>query len=604
MQGFSFLHGFRAIAVLVFVEGLVLAPAHAVEPDAPEELFTPVQAIAIGVRKSLEKQPRRLSDGAMSDRKALSDFYAANDNQPLWVTLDGGLTDKAFKVIDEIKRADDWGLKASQFRLPDEDIANEGDALPQAHLIRLERKMSLNVLKYARFARGGRIPDPAKNLSSYLDRKPQYKDPVKVLEEISITSQPDAYLRDLHPKHDQFVKLRQALLDLRGGKEQDDGVVRLPLSGPMLRRGNVHPHVALLRTRLEVPTPELDPDQGIDPEIAEQVFDDALYQAVRAFQRDNGLRADGLVGPSTRRALNGDTGAPLSEALLIANMEQWRWMPEDLGEAHVAVNLPKYEISVIENGEVLHSAKIIIGKTNNQTPVFSDKLEKVVFHPYWHVPNSIKVREIWPSLARGGSVLRRQGLRIRRNGRSINPHRVDWSRADIRNYEVFQPPGRHNVLGKVKFLFPNKHQVYFHDTPKKKLFSARKRTFSHGCMRVQNPLKLAEVILNVDKNWGREEVDDLIENGPENNEIPVEKAIKVHTTYFTAHVEDDGTVTTFADVYGHEKRIKLALAGKHNLIARHRDHLLPVKYDRRVYANYGNDFESVGDLLNSIFGGF
>ncbi len=592
------------VAAVCFAFAILSSPTvGAVEPDAPEALITPEQAIAIGARLSLKNAQRKLSEGAKSDRKALAAYYVANDHKPLWVTLDG-LNDKARKVIEEIGRADDWGLKASHFVLPEPGAGDGSGTTPsQKTLIKLERQMSLAVLKYARFARGGRIPDPAKNLSSYLDRMPQTKDPMKVLEEISITGKPDAYLRDLHPKHDQFVKLRKALLDLRGGHEQDDGIVRLPGSGPMLRPGMMHPHVALLRKRLDVPVPELDSDQDIEPELATQVFDDALYKAVRAFQRDNGLAPDGLVGPSTRRALNGDAGSPISEELLLANMEQWRWMPEDMGEAHVLVTIPEYKIHVVKDGRVLHSAKIIIGKVNNQTPVFSDKLEKVVFHPFWNVPNSIKVKEIWPSLARGGSVIRRQGLRISRNGRSINPHRVDWSRADIRNYEVYQPPGRHNVLGKVKFLFPNKHQVYFHDTPKKNLFKATKRTFSHGCMRVQNPLKLAEVILNVDKDWGQEEISDLVENGPENNEIVVDNAIKVHTTYFTARVDDDGKVATFPDVYGHEKRIKLALAGKFHLIARHRDHLAPVRYSRRDYA-YGSDFNSVGDLINSIFGGF
>ena len=603
------MHVIKVLAVCFIAGALFSTNAVAVEPDAPEALITPEQAIAIGVRQSFEKKSRTLSDAKKADHKALLDYYAANDNTPLWVTLKG-MTDKAHKVIKEFNRADEWGLKASQFWTPKlESEGDQGETPSQAELVNIEQRLSMAVLKYARFARGGRIANPAKDLSSYLDRMPQVKDPLKVLEEISITNQPDAYLRDLHPKHDQFVKLRKALLKLRGGAEEDDGVVRLPLSGPTLGPGKLHPHVALLRKRLEVPTPELDSDQDIEPELADQVFDDALYQAVRDFQRDNGLRPDGLVGPSTKRVLNGDTGAPVSEEMLIANMEQWRWMPEDLGKAHVRVAIPEYRIYVVEDGRVLHSAKIIVGKTNNQTPVFSDKLEKVVFHPFWHVPNSIKVREIWPSLARGGSVLRRQGLRIQRNGRDINPYRVDWSRADIRNYEVFQPPGRHNVLGKVKFLFPNKHQVYFHDTPKKKLFKSQKRTFSHGCMRVQNPLKLAEVILNVDKDWGREEIVDMIQNGPDNNEIPVDNSIKVHTTYFTAHVDDDGKVVTFPDVYGHEKRIKLALAGKHHLIARHRDHLLPVKYNRRkAYANYGYggtpDFESVGDMLNSIFGGF
>ena len=178
------------------------------------------------------------------------------------------------------------------------------------------------------------------------------------------------------------------------------------------------------------------------------------------------------------------------------------------------------------------------------------------------VPNSIKVKELLPSLLRGGSALRRQGLRVAYGGREIRPGSVDWSRKDIRNFHIFQPPGRRNALGQVKFLFPNKHAVYMHDTPTKHLFRERRRAFSHGCMRVRNPLKFAEVLLKQDRGWNRARIEALAASGPENNRVSLRNSIPVHVTYFTARVSPLGEVALYDDIYGHENRIQAGLDGK------------------------------------------
>ena len=195
-------------------------------------------------------------------------------------------------------------------------------------------------------------------------------------------------------------------------------------------------------------------------------------------------------------------------------------------------------------------------------------MRTVVIQPRWNVPDSIKIKELLPSLRAGGDPLRRQGLVMEYNGRKTDPYGVDWNRTDIRNFSVYQPPGGSNALGVVKFLFPNKHAVYLHDTPSKSLFNESTRAFSHGCMRVRNPVKLAELLLNKDKGWDQSVVQDLIAKGPEENEINLDQPIPVHVTYFTAWVADDGEIQTFGDVYGHEKRINLALQGRWNQIAK------------------------------------
>ncbi|MET0432107.1 MAG: L,D-transpeptidase family protein, partial [Hyphomicrobium sp.] len=249
-------------------------------------------------------------------------------------------------------------------------------------------------------------------------------------------------------------------------------------------------------------------------------------------------------------------------------MEEWRWMPANLGDYYIIVNIPEFKFRVVSNGQVIHEERIVSGRPDAQSPIFSETMKTVVIQPRWNVPDSIKIKELLPGLRGGGNPLQRQGLVLEYNGRKVDPYNIDWSRTDIRNFNVYQPPGGGNALGVVKFLFPNKHAVYLHDTPSKSLFNEPVRAFSHGCMRVRNPVTLAELILNKDKGWDAAKVQDLIKNGPEENEVGLDHPIPVHVTYFTAWVADDGQVQTFDDVYGHEKRINLALAGRWNQIVK------------------------------------
>ena len=287
---------------------------------------------------------------------------------------------------------------------------------------------------------------------------------------------------------------------------------------------------------------------------------------------------------------------------ILYNMEMWRWMPEDLGKLHVLANLPEYMKRVVKDGKVIHEERIIIGKIENQTPLFSDEMDHIVFHPYWGVPDSIKVKEIWPSLAGSGQVLNKYGLKIQRGGRDIDPRSVNWSSTDIRQFTVLQPPGPSNVLGVVKFMFPNKHQVYMHDTPTKNLFNSAQRTFSHGCMRVRNPVRFAEVILEQDKGWDAGRVGSLVKGGPQNNHIYLDRKIPVHVTYFTAVVGADGKLQTFPDVYGHEPKIQMGLDGKAHLIVKKKPTLTPPDAVTRLADTKQN--YPIQNWMKQIFGNF
>jgi len=575
------------LAAVLLAASVSIGPVSAMEPDAPDRLIGYEEAVGLSIRQTLARDKSLPEE----DRAGLDAFYESRGNAPLWIAK-SGFNLKAKVAIDEIRRAAQWGLEPSDFVVPKMAQASDSAAdLSRDELAAAEIKLSAAVVKYSNYARGGRIADPATMLVSYLDRKPQTIEPKKVLEGIAAAEDPADFLRKENPRHAQFEKLRQKYLAMIGGAATPDEP-RIP-EGPKLIPGKSHPQIVTLRARLGVPAA---------PGDAPEFYDEGLEAAVRDFQERNGIKADGVVSASTRAALNGSEKP--SPRRILANMEQWRWMPRSLGDIYAWVNIPEFTLRVVKNGKVIHTERVITGQTDKQTPVFSHAMETVVIHPNWGVPASIMVKELWPGLARGGNPIARQGLRMSQGGRVIDPMSVNWGTADIRNFDVVQPPGPSNVLGVVKFLFPNKHQTYMHDTPTKNLFNEAQRTFSHGCMRVRNPVRLAEIVLAEDKGWTPQQVADLIKNGPENNQIALDGKINVHITYFTAWVDDAGEVQYAKDVYGHEQRIALGLEGKFNQIARLPDHLAPVRYDPAVRIAVQQNQAPIGNFFQGLFGGF
>ncbi len=257
--------------------------------------------------------------------------------------------------------------------------------------------------------------------------------------------------------------------------------------------------------------------------------------------------------------------------LIVLNMERWRWLPNDLGSFYVIVNVPEFMLRVTANGEQGFTARVVVGRPDTQTPIFSNKMQEIVFNPYWNVPNSIKSREVLPSTQRrtgwfsgGGwdtSVFKRHNLRVSKAGREIDPTKIDWKGVDIRTLDIYQPPGPGNVLGKVKFMFPNKHDVYMHDTPMRFAFDEPTRAESHGCVRVEKPDQLALLILKRDQEWSQAKVASAIMNGYDRH-VALKQKIPVHITYFTLRVNEDGSISNFADVYGHDARMAAALFGE------------------------------------------
>jgi len=225
-------------------------------------------------------------------------------------------------------------------------------------------------------------------------------------------------------------------------------------------------------------------------------------------------------------------------------MERWRWLPADLGDRHIAVNIPAYTVRVFEKGKVIHEARAIVGKPESPTPVFSDVMRHVVVNPYWHVPPSILRKEFLPRMAEDPDYAARRGYEVIRRGNSIS---------------IRQPPGERNALGHIKFMFPNQHAVYLHDTPNRSLFQRAERAFSHGCVRVDDPFTFAEIVLG--KEWPQSRVKKLIGKGERLVRLP--ELIPIHLTYFTLVVSDNGKLVRYPDIYKHDQRVTAALRNLH-----------------------------------------
>ena len=526
--------------------------AHAAEPAAPSRLITQADVIGISVKKTLVAAAAAGSGPFdITTAEAVETFYDQHGNLPLWVDANG-YNAKARQVIAVLKLASDWGLSPADYA-----VAEAPAALTDTKLADAELALTRATVRYAHDAHVGRF-DPTR-ISELIDLMSKPPNATAVLNGVQSAADPASFLAAFNPQHREFEMLREKYLSLRGNTASA-AMARIP-DGPRLKPGEAHPDIPLFRQRLRV----FAPANG-NP----QLYDEVLVVAVKAFQDARGYKADGIITPAVRRLLNQQVQAQPAKNTqiekILANMERWRWLPEDLGQTYILDNIPEFLTRVVRDGRVVHTTRIVVGKIDTPTPIFSKDMRYVEFHPFWKVPDSIKVKELLPSIARGGSgALARRGLRMSYNGKEVNPATVNFGTTDIRAYEIFQPPGGGNALGDVKFMFPNNYSVYMHDTPAKDLFGDTVRAFSHGCIRVQDPRKFAEVIMGEGNGWSPEQT--KAQFADQNNaQVKLDKPVPVHVTYFTVRATADGQLQFIDDIYGHDRRTTNAMAGRWNQV--------------------------------------
>ena len=266
-------------------------------------------------------------------------------------------------------------------------------------------------------------------------------------------------------------------------------------------------------------------------------------------------------------------GTSKDESKILINMQRWRWMPEDLGSVYVWLNTPEFMMRIVKGGKAIHSEKIVVGKPVYATPVFSAKMTSIVFNPRWTVPPTIVREDLLPKLRRGRggwfgggntAILKQHKLKVLYKGREVDAGRIDWNNVSMSAIRFTQEPGPTNVLGKVKFLYPNKHIVYMHDTIKRDLLKKEVRAEGHHCPRVANPGTVAAVLLAEDKGWAKSKIDHLMNKGYD-AAVALDNPIPVHTTYFTAVASPDGKVSTYSDIYNLDDSVFRAVISKENV---------------------------------------
>ncbi len=556
-------------------------------PAAPTPSAAPAAPALSAADAAVVDQLRNLSSGKYDrivgnkkDRTIVDAFYSGRDYAPLWIT-DGKVNERGKAAIAYLGHVDQDGLDPADYPVPNFSALSDPNDLAEAEL-----KLDMTIITYAHHASVGRVhwsrvsgdisytttaPEPADVLAAMVEAK----DMGKAL---------DAY----EPRTAGYLALKAKLAEIRAGKA-DAG--KTPIAnGAAPKIGGQDERVPLLRERLNVS------GDGT-------TYDKALADAVKKYQQDHQLKVTGTLTPQTIEALNGrQPDKPID--IILANMERWRWMPHDLGNTYVIVNLADFTLRVMHDGKPVWTTRIVDGKPEMPTPIMQAEMKYITINPTWNVPPSIVNHEYLPALQQDPTVLDRMGLKVGKNPDGT--------------VHIWQPPGDHNALGRIRFNFPNKFLVYQHDTPDKYLFANDKRAYSHGCMRVQDPQKYAEVLLSLvrpNDGYTLERIKKMIDAGGE-QDIQLPTFIPVNLTYQTAFVDDDGKLQFRDDVYGRDRQLLAILKGDDRRMAdvaverredpSHRQVLaIPDStplFGGRGYGSYGGPGDG-GNFFSRLFGG-
>ncbi len=483
-------------------------------------------------------------------------FYKARNYQPAW-SRDGRLI-QADSLIRAVEEAYGDGLTPAYYHLGlIKSLVRraENHSPASEYMVNLDILLTDTFLTLGCHLSGGCV-DPVTIQSEWFAKRGNV-DVASVLEKAVRKRQIGEALTRLRPAQGSYMRLREALGRYRALSSK--GVWPRVAAGPLLKKDATSYRVAELRARLAASG-----DLNADQTERKDFFDEALERAVIFFQKRHGLEDDGVVGPATLSALN----VPLKQRIrqMELNLERLRWILGNQEQRSIDVNIANFRLNVIENGKSVLSMKVVVGKPYLSTPVFTAKLTYLVINPSWNVPDSIARKEILKKIRKDPRYLAKENMEVLKGWgpreEEINPETIDWSRIrpGTLPYRFRQRPGPLNALGRIKFMLPNKYNVYLHDTPARSLFSQNVRTFSHGCTRIEKPVELAEYLLR-DAGWTQEKILDAIAKGEE-QKIRIPHPLNVNFLYLTAWVDQEGVLQFRNDIYGRDKRLDEALRRK------------------------------------------
>ncbi len=521
-------------SMVLFVFGFAQMSSPAIAQD---------NTIANSIEKALMNSTAK-AKGPKKRLAAIRTWYESSKYNPVWIKY-GVPSVKAKALVKILLAAQEEALSPSDYNAAAlSKMLDDGSA---EGLARLEIGLSRSLAAYGQHLNAGRVRPKAVNREIIIYPKAMAVN--KIMLAAVLTRDLPETLRTFAPQTPRYDRMRKQLAKLRYTSSKG-GWVSLP-EGLLLKPGMENDAVLTLAHRL---------GQSGDIKgavISGNDYNDTLVDAVKRFQARMGLEADGVVGPGTLRVLNTPVEHRIRDIEL--NMERRRWMQNDYGPYYIFVNLADQVLKLVKEEKTIHTALVQVGKPYHRTPVFSDTMEYLELNPYWNVPYSIATKEYLPKLKRNPGVLARQNIEVLLGGKAVSARSIPWSQYSRAKFpfRLRQKPGKKNALGRIKFMFPNKYNIYIHDTPSKAHFSRASRYFSHGCVRVKDPLALAEVILK-SEGWTRPKIDKIIRSGKRTVK-KLKGQIPVHVAYLTAWVNKDGSVHYRNDIYGRDKILTKAL---------------------------------------------
>jgi murein L,D-transpeptidase YcbB/YkuD len=499
-------------------------------------------------------------DGAqIAAADLVADFYEDRGFIPAW--QDPARIEGLLRLVDAMAQ---YGLDPDDYHrreLRAMDAADRQGRLGSDGRIDRDLLLTDSVVRVAYHALFGKVDPTTLDPHWNFNRRPYGGDRVRDLEAAVRADSLEDLMADLIPEPYFHRRLRRGLARYRAIAEAG-GWPALP-EGPSLKPGIRDPRVPVLRERLRITGdyPDQAPPEVPGEAMSPELYDGRLVAAVEVFQARHGLDMDGVVGPATRAALNVPVTVRIDQ--IRVNLERMRWVYRDLPPDFVLVDIAGFHVHLIRGGKPIWSARVQVGRPYRKTPVFRDEITYLEFNPTWTVPPGILRKDILPKVKQDPDYLRQRNIRIiDRDGRRVDPGEVDWSAVSASSfpYTLRQDPGPDNALGRVKFMFPNPYLVYLHDTPSQDLFDRAQRLFSSGCIRVERPFELAELVLANPERWNQATFRALVESG-QTRTIRLTEPLPVILFYWTAEAREDGTVMFREDVYGRDAAVLEALEG-------------------------------------------
>jgi murein L,D-transpeptidase YcbB/YkuD len=523
-----------AMAPLAFIGG----PARAQSKGDFGARYGDVQAAVAAMLDTPDRLPLPLE----RVRAALKAHYVDNAGTIYWAG-----TGRMTPFLQRLGRAASDGLNPDDYPIEPlasiRDAANDGDPVMAA---RAELYYSAFFLAYASDLKIGRtIPS---KVDPRLFRTRKTVDLLRILTELTKQRDPGKFLGAFEPRNPHYRALKQGLRDYRA--RIAEGWPALPVDGAMIKPGTSDPRIPTIREILRATG-----DYGWSGTGSK--YDEQLVIAVRRFQARHGLEAKGNIGKQTLLAMN--VGPEERARQIMLNMERWRWMPENLGDYHFMVNIAAFELQRVQSNTIVERMDVVTGAVATQTPEFSDELEYIEFNPTWTVPYSIATKEMLPKLRRNPYAYAAD-FDVFQGGRIVSWGSIDWAAYGPGSFPFTfrQRPGPKNALGKVKFMLPNKHNIYLHDTPAKEKFQQTTRAFSHGCIRLSKPIDLAYTVATESAGWSETQVTAAFASGKTTRAM-LRGKVPVHLIYATAFMGDGGEIEFRPDVYGRDRKLYNAL---------------------------------------------